>query len=95
MTKRKNKVNEVELESEIKVKGLKILNDLFSSNGLTQSEFIQRLSKAKLGMAFYREINLKERVGTSQRLRIIGMISTSPIERRKYIKISMPKYFPA
>ena len=84
------------IENEIKVKGLNILKDFFDMQPeeLDKDKFIQFLQKAKLGMAFYKEFNVNTRIGTGQKLRIIAMISENKSESKKYIKASMPKYYP-
>ena len=84
------------IENEIKVKGLNILKEFFDMQPeqLDNQKFIQFLQKAKLGMAFYKEFNVNTRIGIGQKLRIIAMISEDKKESKRYIKSSMPKYYP-
>ena len=53
--------------------------------------FYMKLDQAKLGMVYTRDRELMKRVNSGQMIRVVNLITTSPVERKAYLEATMPE----
>jgi hypothetical protein len=60
-----------------------------------KDHFEMQAQKAKVGMTYERDRRMAESIAAGQVIRVVHMISSTPEEKARYIKASMPKLIPA
>lgn len=82
---------------ELEELGLQAMKNFWGiENGIVESMNKQQLNvliqKAKLGMQFYREVNIHNRAIESNTLRVCTMVAENKNELKRLLKASLPDY---
>jgi len=83
-------------KEEIQQLGLNAIKEYFKIDPAKfDKDFLFHLhSKAKLGMAFEREMSVSKRAVEMNYIRVFRLVAEDKAEMKKYIKKSMPQYLP-
>lgn len=78
----------------------KVLQDaleLYSEdiNTANKDIFARRIERIKTVSGLVRDIEIAKRISQGQMIRVFNIISTTPSEKKKYIRHSMPNLIPA
>lgn len=86
----------VKEREEIEGLGLGAIKEYFKINpsSLDKNVLTHLHHKAKIAMQFEKEVNVSKRAVELNYIRVFRMIAEDKAELKKYIKVSMPKYYP-
>jgi len=92
-----NQKNMEEVKTEIEDLGLKAIKNYFEVDIKKLDNDTLRIihERAKMGMAFEREMGVQKRAIEMNYIRVFRMIAEDKAELKKYIKKAMPMYYPA
>jgi hypothetical protein len=84
------------MREEIEGLGLSAIQEFFKvdTQELDKDTLHAIHAKAKLAMSFEREINVSKRAVELNYIRVFRMIADDKAELRKFVKKSLPKYYP-
>ena len=93
----KDKIQNIEQQKdEINRIGLNAIKEYFSVDlsNLNKEALKHLHSRARIGLSFEKEMSVSKRAVEMNYIRIFRMIAEDKKELKKYIKTSMPKYYP-
>ena len=92
-----DKIENIEQQKdEINKIGLNAIKEYFNVdlNTLDKETLKHLCSRARIGLSFEREMATSKRATEMNFIRVFRMMAEDKKELKKYVKISMPKYYP-
>jgi len=83
----KNNIDEIRDLMDKKVKEVLLCDP----EKMKRDIFYMKLDQAKLGMVYTRDRELMKRVNSGQMIRMINVITTDPVEKRRYLEATNPE----